>query len=722
MQIKDLPDNLKPYEFHGHEVSWNGGTLGHSHCPFCDTPKKLGIKVRTGQYRCVKCNEHGNVSKWVQTVYDMSELNVDSPAIIEILEDRKCSVQALEHFGVKVNFITGEVIVPQYNQKGIVCNLSKVVTGFKLYSTATCNMYPFGTENIKSQQGLIWVVEGLWDALALFDTLNKLQDGEEGVILKSKKSKEQPLFKFQGIMAVPGCNSWQDHWAHWLRKKDVRVVFDNDYPKELRGGSIIQPAYDGAKRMGLSLLRQNKAKQPRTVQQVVWGETTYHTEDLADGYDIRDLVRDRKNVRSYKYLTERLEDLEIDVEEDYIPKYVDPLERSTFDSLLDDYKERLHITEQFEDVLAVMTACVISTEFKGDKLWIRVIGPPGSGKSTVAEAISACTEYVLPISFQTGFHSGYSSSKSGKEAGLMTRIQNKTVIIKDGDTLLQSANRDRVMAELRDMYDGTSRAVYRNRKESNYDNIKTHFIICGTDELRSLNSSSLGERFLDIEMLGDTDTTPFVDSAFSSSVNLISSNIGNPSADTEDTTDTLTLKRATTGYILNLKDQINKISPPKISRDTEAIIKKLAYFVSRVRATVKRDREELVERPRPELATRLTQQYVKLAISLAITLNKNSVDGRCVSILQKVTRTTLEGFRLEILDLLSSKPNGATVAYIEQKLTIGETRIRKILDDMKVLKLVRTTKRPNKTGQRGRDAIYWRLTSQILDIYREALK
>jgi hypothetical protein len=86
--------------------------------------------------------------------------------------------------------------------------------------------------------------------------------------------------------------------------------------------------------------------------------------------------------------------------------------------------------------------------------------------------------------------------------------------MKDGDTLANSPNRDKILSELRDLYDGTSRAHYRNMKADEFEDVRLSFILCGTDELRQLNRTFLGERFLDCEIMAKgEDTSPYVQRA-----------------------------------------------------------------------------------------------------------------------------------------------------------------------------------------------------------------
>jgi hypothetical protein len=144
-----------------------------------------------------------------------------------------------------------------------------------------------------------------------------------------------------------------------------------------------------------------------------------------------------------------------------------------------------------------MLASVASTKSIGDQLWIKVIGPPSTAKSSLCEALSINKQYIVPISTIRGFHSGYKSPGSSKDNSLIPLIANKTLVTKDGDTMLQAPNKAQIFSEARDLYDRVSRAHYRTGDQKTYEGIPLTWILCGTNALREIDRSELGARFLD---------------------------------------------------------------------------------------------------------------------------------------------------------------------------------------------------------------------------------
>ena len=160
----------------------------------------------------------------------------------------------------------------------------------------------------------------------------------------------------------------------------------------------------------------------------------------------------------------------------------------SYKELIDAWQKALHWTAGLDYALSVMLASIMSTKGIGDPLWIKVIGPAACGKSTLCEALSINTEYILAKSTIRGFHSGYSTDGDTKtDHSLIPLVRGKTLVTKDGDTLLQLPNLPQILSEGRDLYDGTSRTHYRNAMGKDYTNVKMTWLLCGTNSHVSLS-------------------------------------------------------------------------------------------------------------------------------------------------------------------------------------------------------------------------------------------
>ncbi len=405
-----------------------------------------------------------------------------------------------------------------------------------------------------------------------------------------------------------------------------------------------------------------------------------------------------------------------------IEEVVEPLECKTFEDLVATIKkQKLHWTQLLEDTLACMLAVIVSTRNPCDQLWMRVIGPPGSGKSTLESCVSAAKDYVYSLDVFKGIMSGYRSA-DGKDNSLVPRIQGKCVMVSDGDTLMSSPARDKILSELRRMYDKKLHGDYLNSVEHHHDNIETTFILCGTDGLRALDKSSLGERFLNCEIFGDGDHEPYIDRSIKNTYSRLRAHLTN-ATDIEQPPDFTEIKQRSVGFLQYLIEDklINKtFNYPEFPPETEAQIKSLGRFLSHVRAR-RIDPQEATYRSRNELATRITAQLTKLGVFLAIVLDQDTIALDAIRILRSVAIASGEGFHMEIVRELQTRTEGLDTRQLGAVLRLSHTRVRNILEEMQDFKLVERDERPNNSGARGRNRHVWILTEFMRELYTHAV-
>lgn len=198
---------------------------------------------------------------------------------------------------------------------------------------------------------------------------------------------------------------------------------------------------------------------------------------------------------------------------EYTPENFDPDVKpypcETFEDLMEIVSQRLHITPAWRMTFATAIAVQISIRLGGNNLWMYVVGPAASGKTTLVELIAANTTTSRMISKFTGLHSGFNQggSKSGKDASLFAMIDKKVVIVKDFTTVLglEATARTRIFDELRDAYDGHTSNVYRNHIRYEYKDVRFGFIAAVTDRIRQFGTVNLGERFLQMQIDGYWD-------------------------------------------------------------------------------------------------------------------------------------------------------------------------------------------------------------------------
>lgn len=738
VKLKDAPDKVKPFLFFGVECDPHPKQTQGT-CPFCHA-EKLGIESETGKWQCLKCKAGGNIYSFLRVLYDESyQQSGNVRDYNAFASERNLRPETLRAWGLVKSVTTGDWLLPGYNETGKLTNLYKLAeVGGKqrALSTPGCKLQPFGTLLLKTEHKTLYITEGWSDGMKLWETLQTLRAGANGLI--KTKNPTQALAATSGVLAMPGAAAFQESWLTHLANRHVILLLDNDHPKRFppdhpKAGKVmlhpktrnkIIPGWDGQQR--IITMAQKADTPPKSMKQIVWGDGGFDPE-MTDGLDIRDIINEIGPLAGVQYLLDRVQPVQLSPKktEPGQAVAVDPVECTTFTNLTKHYHDTLHFSRQMEDSLVVMLAVVLSTDLRGDQLWLRVIGPPGSGKSTLAEAITAAQDYIYASSLFTGFHSGYLGDKGERAKGsasLVPQMDGKTVVIKDGDTLLNSSGCNRILSELRDLYDGTSRARYRNREQGLYEGLRITFILCGTDELRSLNRTHLGERFLDCEVLGNEDTTPYLNRAIKNAFSQLSTGLANGSPDhtgvgVED--NMLVIKQATFGFIRHLKETLSSTTPPTHTTEVDNVIGALAQIVSYARAHVKRDGQDISYRPRPELATRLGAQFTRLSVCMAIVLGKQELDKTVVRILRKVAHDTCQGFRFEVMNLLASRPSLSAV-QLSRKLGLAETAVRRLLYDMLEFKIIERVSRPNNSGQRGRDVHLWKLTQAIHSLWKVA--
>mgnify|MGYP002622386889 CR=1 FL=1 len=719
-------DKLRPFVFHGVDIT-NDPKESTGDCPLCDKEGHFYVSTKTGQFHCKSCEVTGNGISFLSKFHAYAVKATDVEDLEELSQDRNISVDVLREWGVAKNPLTGEFLIPAFNAKGKLSNLFKAYKtkeGWKVISTPTMKLHPFGVDLhlANKRNKTVWVVEGPWDAMKLWETLTTYRrNGNRFVRVADRKLS---LADTESVLAVPGSGTFNVEWTEYLADKTVKIFFDNDHPRKTPQDKTIKPGWDGMNRV--VKLMEESGKDFTDVYRVRWGKAGYDPK-LPSGYDLRDILNDRKaGLKKAQSLLKKISlDYSSPKETEGQVEELEPLPVNSFKQLTDEYETaNFHLTDHFKDALAVTLACVTSTELGGDQVWLRLIGPPGSGKSTIAEAISAARDYVFPISNITGLHSGFVGTKSKRDTSLIPRMQRKSMIIKDADTLLTAPTRDKILSELRDLYDGTSRATYRTGLSKTYEGIKTTVILCGTDDLRRLNRSSLGERFLDVEILGDSDRSPYLDRAMDNTFNMVIGSL-QPTADKALVMEHI--KRATMGFIFHLKNALTegKIQSPTITNQTKEQIKALGQLISfmRAKSTTNDEGGLTTVRGRVELGTRPVAQLTKLAVCVAIVLGKPSIDRQVIRVVKKVALDTVEGYQWEITrELFRFKTGGLNAKQIEMKLKTSEGSARNILRTMREFDIIERMKEPNKSGQRGRHLHVYRLTNSMRSIVKMAIQ
>jgi hypothetical protein len=357
---------------------------------------------------------------------------------------------------------------------------------------------------------------------------------------------------------------------------------------------------------------------------------------------------------------------------------------------------------------------------QGDQLWVKIIGPASCGKSTLCEALSVSKKYVLAKSTIRGFHSGFKTDKEGTEDNsLIAKLDGKTLVTKDGDTLLQSPNLPQILSEARDVYDTNTRTNFKNAIDRSYENIRITWILCGTNALRQIDSSELGERFLDCVIMNGIDED-LEDEVLDRVVHKAFRNLAFQAGEGEDRADPNLIKamQLTGGYLGYLREQATELySSVEVTPEAIGCCKVLGKFVAHMRARPSKKQEETAER---EFSARLAIQLARLAGCLTIVLQKKTTDEEVLYHVTKVAFDTARGRTLNIVDVVHRfGEEGVSSSGIASTTGHGEDKERiyiKFLKQIGVLEVYHKQEKGVQTRAK------WRLTPKFNRVYSKLKK
>lgn len=702
-------DIRKFYFFFGVDLSSTGSDQLIGTCPFCHKDSHFYVyigsptpKKSPGMFDCKRCGERGNHYTFLTKLHEVScSLEQDYS---DLSESRGIGEATFGFAQLCASFNTGEVFIPSFTENGTINNLYKLVTQKgKLQvrsAPAPCSQKLYRQASIKNSHTTVWVCEGHWDTLVWLETLAHLSERGNKLILKGKPDFDNSLLQQNAVVGVPGANTFKEEWVKSLKGKHVVLLYDNDEA--------------GWKGMNQAT---RKLEGIRSLHKVIWRE--------GDENDLRDHLLKMNHLKLFNLVSSRIEEVKItpDLDDDVA---LDSEECTSFNQLMTHYKRELHITQDIEDTIAVLSAVVLSNG-SGARFGVRVLGPPGSVKSTLAECFSQDgKQECYPISRFTGIVSGHKDVEEGKQ--LAHRINNKTVFCKEADMILQLPNLKQVESELRDVLgDGVIRIDYRTKNESLTVHTNTNFVLCGTRTLRNMDDAMLGSRFLDIVV--HRESTPddeIVSRAIDSQSDMIDGFFSKGEGE-ELKKGVSALAPPTIGFIQHRKEIREKglTFTPMTSAQKDRI-EALGRYVAHCRARVKRKRtDELVYRPEKEVSTRISEQFTSFAKFLAFVFyspNNGStirITKRVLDILTKIAEDTAYGFPSEIVRVLFKHKQGLERNSIASRINLGQTQTWNVLTDMKELGLVTTYAKKNASGQ-GRKGHHYLLTDELREIMERA--
>ncbi len=614
-------------------------------CPFCDKPDHFFFNGEH-LWDCKVCMKSGNLYSFLKFIYNQFDNLVKTSHFISDLRD--LPVDPIQRNGIKFNPLNGSYLIPTF-KLGKLNNLYKVALikdKWTILATPTIEHTLFNWN--ETNEDTIWICEGHWDKIA-----------GDAIVASNGIS----------CIAVPGAGVWKDAWCEVIAEKDIVFCYDND-----------SSGRQGFEKVIVGHIAKSQYK-PKSISYLEWPT------DKPKGYDLNDCYKEHRRaafgkikewIKPYTHpegmvvVKQTIETVEADKSCD------------SFDKLLTKFKDVYYTTEDMELGLLFVLSSIYSTKIEGEQIWIRLIGPPGSGKTTIAKAVSGSERVVLRSTF-TGLFSGWKDDDD-EDASLIPIIAGKTLIVKDADALLRQPNIERIFSELRDFYDKDSSTQYRNRVSHDYRNIRSTMVLCGTNVLRRSDSAFLGERFLDYELkVTENEKNQIARKMLERSMQV--------AANSSTTTPEMPVIAAAKGFIDH--HLLDKECTIMLGPRTQSNILLLASIAGQLRTKVDREKfgqRDITFEPAIELPTRLIGQLTKLCVCAPVVLGEATVPEKVHKLLYKVVRDIIDPSspRLRICKELSKD-------YLsrDQLVALTDLSISKVtqeLDDLRALKLVHERK------------------------------
>jgi hypothetical protein len=354
------------------------------------------------------------------------------------------------------------------------------------------------------------------------------------------------------------------------------------------------------------------------------------------------------------------------------------------------------------EALKICLSVYCSHMFINDPIWMFIISPPGSGKTSIA--IKALG--FLPNTYKLGdinvnsFLSGY-----GENNGILGNLTEKhsgngVLLFPDFTGLLTKKydTRAEIMGQMRQIYDGYYSKSVGNKSEVITWKGKVTCIAAVTPVLENYwgTHRSLGERFLNVR--------------WKQPDGLLTAEYAERQVDHEtEIRDTFEkLVREYVGVLVTGEDKERKESVPvssyevHIEKDRILGLRDLDFICSILRTNVTRDNKtrKIVDVDEPETPTRIAKSLAMIAKGSATLDHKTSIDASDLALSHRVAIDSIDKHRGKVMaEMLDGKFVDGHIKYeiskeeLETKVDLPPATFKRVLEDLTVLKVIVTEDR-----------------------------
>ena len=641
---------MNPFEFWTGLEAEEHGDQYISTCPFCEKSEKFYFnKDFLWDCKNLSCVDpinrkprSGNLVSFLRQLYEEHDTITKASQIVS--DWRQLPTARISQLGLKYNPLNDSIMIPTF-KNGKLNNLYKAEKrNDKVLVLCTPSMEHTIMNWPEDPHQTIWICEGHWDRIAA-----------EAIVGNANNIT---------CIGVPGAGVWKKGWTDILVDRDVVFCYDNDNSGRVGFEKVI------AKHIA------SHPQKPKSVSFIEWDK------ELPDKYDLNDCYKTHQR-KSFEYLTPFIKPFKVSEGTVIVKQTIENVQANitidSFDKFMDVFKETYHTTPDMELSLLLVLVSIYSLNVGGEQIWLRLIGPPGCGKTTIAKAVSASDQVLLRSTF-TGLFSGYNDG-SNEDKSLVPIIAGKTLFVKDADALLQQANISRIFSELRDFYDKDSSTGYRHGFNHDYRNIPSTMVLCGTNVLRRADQAFLGERFLDLEMrISPRDEELISQRMLERSMMLAS--------DPSKLPPEIHVQAAAKGFIDH--HLTNRVLNSGLTKELQGNILRLAKLTAKMRTKVDRDtfgKGDVTFSPVAELPTRLIGQLSKMMMCVPMVLGR---DDEPISnkLLKKVVRDVIDpsSNRYKLCQDLMEGWYGRD--ELVEMTGMSKSMVTRELDDLRILRLV----------------------------------
>lgn len=648
--------NLGAFIQHGFQPEQIGGQQVQGYSIFSGE-NSMWVHPTKKMWSCNKTGKNGGFKTWIQEVVKHCRDNIGM-GMGKLVKDRGLLRKTIRHHEIGYNEVTDRYIVPIYDGNGDsfsdvkVYDMNAKSKKWKFVSTSGMTNSLYGQHTVKGSNGTIWLCEGEWDAIAMWEILQSV--GLENDI----------------TLAVSGGTTFKNEWHGIFKDRDVRVLYDHD-----------KTGFRGQNKVHKSI-----SSLVRSIQYVHWDSI----DNVKDNFDLRDyyIKIKKKNAKAtfngVKSFLEHTPHALAEGDEDKEQVEVEKLEGKFVHprTVYKEYRQWLHMPDT--TVLDVMFGSIIANRLPGDPLWMFIVAPSGMMKTELTLSISEAP-YVVTTTSMTPHSLISGSNKGSADPSLIPRLDGKILAIKDFTTILNMNQmaKEEIFGILRDAYDGKTEKYFGNGVIRSYNSL--FGLVAGVTpaiDMYTEGQTALGERFLKYRIpvaLNAKAAIAFLQRAQANS---------NSEVDMRNSLRDIG-KRVLSYDYHNL---------PIMPADIKERIVYAAYWTAQMRGTVVRNdfTQDQKFEPFVELGTRLTKQYTKLINGIGMFRGLEELGESEIQIITDIAVGSVPANREKIIRAVYKE--AGEEEFIEKDIVkwirgFAPEMVRKHMKDLVSLDIVRRTKK-----------------------------